>query len=469
MFATIKLARWDRESIDVRVWRSEIRHGYPVLAVLPEEVLIHSLDSKHKNNKISDKIENELVEKLKSFGISINPLLDMPLYKEHTYLEPFPYDAIVNSIENPNIIIITMESLSASFVNSYGSVFDGLTPNIDSFSEIATRVYPFYNSSFPTINSLVSLLCSYAPPFSHADWDTLSNLEVFNVLCLAESLKNSGYKSYIITHGDPYFANQKPFFEYNGTDEAVGFQEIRDTLNESPNGRLFGGYSDTQMMRYFIKELKNSAFEEPFTVTISTADLHPTFKLPEDYSPYKEANNNILDLVYTSDKALGLFLDYFKNSNYFNNTVLIVTADHPIVPAVEYQKLVEGKTEMHLYDEIPLFIYDPIHVLPREINITSSSVDLLPSILHLLGVNVPNPFEGRSIFELKARLSSQNILGSHSYNLFYRYNDENHFFNSGNYECDNQTNSSHLFDQCDYISWWKYKRWLTITDRLWNH
>ena len=43
------------------------------------------------------------------------------------------------------------------------------------FTEIATRVYPFYNSSFPTINSLVSLPCSYASPFSHADWNTLPN------------------------------------------------------------------------------------------------------------------------------------------------------------------------------------------------------------------------------------------------------------------------------------------------------
>ncbi len=48
---------------------------------------------------------------------------------------------------------------------------------------------------------------------------------------------------------------------------------------------------------------------------------------------------------------------------------------------------------------MPLIIHDPMHDLPPEIDTLSGSLDLAPTLLHLLGVNVGmHSMTGKSIF-----------------------------------------------------------------------
>jgi phosphoglycerol transferase MdoB-like AlkP superfamily enzyme len=462
----IKTLRLDRESMAMRAMRSEIYSKYPPVAFLPEQELINSYSASGnapavKSISIMPESTREL---LKGFGFymdsaNINALLG----REKVFFEKLPYAITDNRAEIRNVIIIYLESFSSYFINYYGNSLKGLTPNIDAFAAEATVVAPHFNSSTPTISGLVGIMCSHTPVFGHEYWMNVKNKFSSDLLCAPEVFKQYGYTSYIVKHGDPYFAGMKPFMEANGVDHVYGMMKIEQDTGLKPKGEVFGGYSDKQTMSYIRQLLNEDKLDEPFMLLTSTADLHPPFHLPKDVELFESGDNAILNLVHTSDKAFGIFWDYFKTSKYKDNTILVVTADHPILPGTMYKSLRGG--DASYYDEIPLMIYDPFHKLPEKINIESSSVDILPSILHLLDINTINPFEGHTVFGEMGRKAYPNLLGSHSYLMHYRTNGKSNSFIRLQKDC---VDEADIFDKCDYSNWWRHKKWLVENDLIWN-
>ncbi|MEW6002630.1 MAG: LTA synthase family protein [Nitrospirota bacterium] len=478
-YASVYLIKIDRGSLSLNLWMSEFTFCYPNATQVPEKNLFSFLKNpselaKNQDDDLQEKLSSSTKEKLKFFGIRVNEKAKMPLSKEYVFTREFPFPRIKNR-SAPNIIIFVMESLSSRLLGYYGSPFKGISPDIDKFAKASLVISPFYNSTTPTINGLVSILCSHYPVYGHEDWiDQRGNMR-FDLLCLPEALKERGYYSYNITGGDPYFAKQLPILKANGMDEVLGALEIKKFLKEDPLGSVFEGkaYSDHQVTGFLIEGLRTNLFKEPFTLTISTTDLHPPFRLPGDSIRYPHEENPILHLVHNADAAFGKFWNYFKNSRYSGDTVIILTADHSLFPGIKYKRLI-GDQEIGFYDEIPLIIYDPIHKLPEKLTLTSSSVDIVPSLLHLLNLNRPNSFEGLSLFDSEGRIKYQNLLGSHPYLFFYRLNNKNKYFSREDLKCDEQHGNNipslekDLLTPCDYFYWWRYKRWLIKKDLLWK-
>ena len=65
------------------------------------------------------------------------------------------------------------------------------------------------------------------------------------------------------------------------------------------------------------------------------------------------------------------------------------------------------------YDRVMLCIHDPGHALPRRLRVVSSQIDLSPTLLHILGINPRNHFEGHSIFGGRQRYPA--LLCMHEY------------------------------------------------------
>jgi phosphoglycerol transferase MdoB-like AlkP superfamily enzyme len=265
---------------------------------------------------------------------------------------------------------------------------------------------------------------------------------------------------------DPYFTNKKLLFDYNGMDVTEGVEEIYEFLDEKPKGEW--GHSDQQLSKYVIRSLKQRRLREPFVLVIENVDIHPPFRMKKDTLKYGDGESVILNLAYTSDLAFGQMWDYFINSPYAENTIFLLTADHAMQPGTEYNQLF-GK-DIGFYDEVPFIIYDPTHQIPKRIQAVSSSVDIMPSLLHLLGINIMNPFEGMSVFDPEGRPAHQNVLGSHQRLFFYRDNNINNRFFRHQLQCSEsaRNTSADIMEPCDYLDWWKFKRWITVNNKIWN-
>jgi phosphoglycerol transferase MdoB-like AlkP superfamily enzyme len=91
--------------------------------------------------------------------------------------------------------------------------------------------------------------------------------------------------------------------------------------------------------------------------------------------------------VRYADYALGYFLREAAKQPWFDNTIFVVVADHGA--------RVYGKAEIPLETyEIPLMIYAPKHIAPRQIDTLMTQIDIAPTVLGLLGLPYAAPFFG---------------------------------------------------------------------------
>lgn len=91
-----------------------------------------------------------------------------------------------------------------------------------------------------------------------------------------------------------------------------------------------------------------------------------------------------------ADYAVGKFLRDASEKPWFDNTVFVIMADHCASSA--------GSTELPLENyHIPAMIHAPGHITPASIGQTVSQIDIIPTLLSLLGMKYEAPFFGSDV------------------------------------------------------------------------
>ena len=89
------------------------------------------------------------------------------------------------------------------------------------------------------------------------------------------------------------------------------------------------GVFDEDLYGAVVGMLQKGELPQPFLLTIATTDTHFPYATLRHHPA--AGGNSLLDSIYSADVAFGVFWDYFKNSPYFQNTLLVVVADHALV------------------------------------------------------------------------------------------------------------------------------------------
>ncbi|RJO66871.1 MAG: hypothetical protein C4523_10930 [Myxococcales bacterium] len=103
------------------------------------------------------------------------------------------------------------------------------------------------------------------------------------------------------------------------------------------------------------------------------------------------------ELRFTSQQ-IARFIDYFEDSPWYDNSILIVTADH----GEEFEEHGMKYHGSQVYDEsvrVPLLIHIP-GLEPRVVDQPVSLVDIAPTIYDLVGIEPASPLQGRSLASL---------------------------------------------------------------------
>ncbi|MCK8485413.1 alkaline phosphatase family protein [Aliiroseovarius sp. S2029] len=102
-----------------------------------------------------------------------------------------------------------------------------------------------------------------------------------------------------------------------------------------------------------------------------------------------------LGLATEVDHHIGRVVSFLKDSGQWDDTLLIVTADHGEMLGDHHAW---GKH--YVYDaayHTPLIIHAPGGLAGHEVNLPTESIDLTPTILDWVGQTVPNSMDGRSL------------------------------------------------------------------------
>ncbi len=394
------------------------------------------------------------------YGFFIHSNKTYPVIKNFVYASPFPFSA-GKKIQRPNIIIFFVESLSAGMVNLYNPTYKNLTPNINDFANQSMIVTDYYNHTYPTIPGLQGQMASFYPPFNWYDWDLTSDeIKLNKLLSIVNVLDNKGYRTVYLTHSTEFDTFLKPHILALGFDKTY-FEEdsIYDRYRPKKGFPEYCGADDQTVFKVTKDLIEQLSTKQPFFLAVSTIETHSGYKPKKNAKKYElNPKNSILTQIHNLDYSFGIFWKWFQKSRLKNNTIVVLTADHAHNPTIPYNETFGDYVSHTTFDRICLIIYDPFHKLPNKFKAKTTSIDLVPSLIHLMGFeNFPNPWLGLSFFG--DRQVFDKSLGLHNtFTLMKLENGEMTVFDeTENYEKKQLLNIIH-FTQGIYIQ-----------NRLWNN
>lgn len=286
----------------------------------------------------------------------------------------------------PNIILITIESMSADYLERYGNT-DHLTPNLDSLALQSLVFDRTFATGNRTVRGLEAVTLSLPPCPGQSIVKRPDNKGRQSVGAI---LADNGYQPLFFYGGNSYFDNMGSFFSNNG-------YTVIDAADYSPEQisyRNIWGVCDEDAYRKVIDTL-DSRFESDSTASpvfahIMTISNHRPFTYPDGRITISPESKTRQGGVMYTDYALGEFIRTAITRPWGHDAVYVIIADHCASSA--------GKTELPLEKyHIPAMIYAPAHLTPRAVDKTISQIDVMPTLLNLLGINYQSRLFGTDV------------------------------------------------------------------------
>ena len=312
---------------------------------------------------------------------------------EATYLTDGPQDLSreirhAGPEKHLNVVLISVESLSADFLQHFGGSHGNITPNLDALAEQSMFFDNLYANGTRTVRGLEALSLSI-PPTPGDSVIKMHNNE--NLFSLADIFNDRGYQSDFVYGGYGYFDNMNYFFSHNGY-RTVDRNDIGkgDTIHHEN----VWGVADEDLYTLALKQMDQiHASGKPFFLHIMTTSNHRPFTFPA--GRVKERNGTREGAVAYTDWSIADFIQRARSKAYFDDTVFVITADHCASSA--------GRSSVPINRyHIPLWIYAPKHIQPQRVKQLTAQVDIAPTLLGLLNFSYRSRFFGADIFRLPA-------------------------------------------------------------------
>jgi len=225
----------------------------------------------------------------------------------------------VLNTNRPNIMVIVLESFSGYLIGPLGG--DSLvTPNINRYAREGILFSNFYASGTRTDKAMPAILDGY--PAQPAQSIIKEPKKTQNLPSMVKLLIENGYHSAFWYGGEINFAN------FNSFVVGSGFRSIVTKSNFNPadfNSKW--GVHDHILFRTLEDSMKS--VKEPFLKVVLTLSSHEPFDVPmKTVFEGSEMMTKYKNSVYYSDMSLGSFLDWAKKTEWWNNTLIVLVADH---------------------------------------------------------------------------------------------------------------------------------------------
>jgi hypothetical protein len=308
---------------------------------------------------------------------------------------PFPSAVLHDGLEHfrgkaagRNVVMIALESTAARYLGLYGAPQDPM-PNLTRLAShgiVFNRAYTVYPES---IKGLIPVLCSRYPAFQ-TPADAYSRLDC---PALPQLLAGAGYRTALFHSGR---------FMYLGMDAVIrnrGYEVLADAGAIGGNINSSFGVDEPATVDRILSWIDSLPKGHPFFVTYLPVAGHHPYATPEP-GPFsnKDEFGNYLNALHYGDQSLGSLLRGLRDRGLERNTLFILFGDHG-----EAFRQHDGNSghSMFVYDEnvqVPYIIAAPgLVASPLRAGITASTIDTAPTALDLLGLAIPQEYQGVSL------------------------------------------------------------------------
>lgn len=311
---------------------------------------------------------------------------------------PYHYpDSTYNScIGKKNVVVFVLEGFSrehSQYLMPHLNKNGGYTPFLDS---LMREGYVFRNAfangmkSIEALPSVMTSIPSYKAPFPLLP-QSVSKLEGLPFM-----LKENGYSSYFFCGANGNQMGFEAYCKLNGIEDFYNRAHF-EMENADPAMANCWGIWDMPWLEYMARQLDTVA--TPFFSTVFTLTSHHPYDLPEEYSYLLGKGTTPMHhgVLYT-DLSLRKFFETASQMDWYENTLFVFTADH-VSPQMAHEetRTMKGNTE------IMCFMFTPDGSLKGNSDEVVQQLDIMPTVLGLVGNKQPYFAFGRDIFNEKNR------------------------------------------------------------------
>jgi phosphoglycerol transferase MdoB-like AlkP superfamily enzyme len=291
-----------------------------------------------------------------------------------------------------NVVWVILESTAAEYLGAYGGVPDP-TPHLTNLADNAVVFDTAYAAYPESIKGLFSMLCSTAP----AAETTAADYVVDRVPCpsIATLLAGAGYRTAFFHSG------RFRYLGMQGILDGRGFHELHDA--ESVGGKYASsfGTDDASTVARLLTFVDGLPKEQKFFAIYSPISGHHPYKSPgvgPRPFPEKTERDRYLNDLFAGDAAFGDLIDGLRRRGRFESTLFVVVGDHG---EAFHQHEGNFAHTLFLYEEnvrVPMILAMPGITVGRvRAPQIASLLDLGPTTLALLGLELPKATQGRSL------------------------------------------------------------------------
>lgn len=313
--------------------------------------------------------------------------LDWPWLKTYQFTNPdYPtahWQQAVMKREKPlNLVIVLQESLGATFVKSLGGL--AVTPELEQLKQQGIWFENLYATGTRSVRGIEAVVAGF-PPTPAQSTVKLSNSQQ-HFTTLASILKSAGYHTQFVYGGEAHFDNMRSFFTGNGVDQIVD-------QNQMQNPVFIGSWGASDEDVFTAAHHQLTALhqqDKPFFSLIFTSSNHEPFEFPDGRIQFnEEPKASVNNAVKYADWAMGQFFEKAKQSDYWQDTLFLIVADHDnrvygdnLIPVEKFH--------------IPGLILGA-DTKPELLKTLASQIDLAPTLLSMMGVSSCHTMTGRDL------------------------------------------------------------------------
>ncbi len=279
-----------------------------------------------------------------------------------------------------NVVLISIDTCRADHLSCYGHSLP-TTPNIDAIAHEGVMFTRAQSTNPITLPAHCSLLTGTDPTCHGVHLNQNHGLADSHTT-LAEILHDHGYQT-------GAFIGAFPLHSRFGLDQ--GFDTYDEQFGGQAGEFFFNERVAQQVVNGSISWLEQQR-DKPFFLFIHTFDPHAPYAPPEPFASRFREDQYAGEIAYT-DFCIGQVIAKLKQLDLFDSTLIIITADHG-------ESRGEHDEATHLFFiyqstvRVPLIIKAPGCAAGRKVDDAVGLIDIVPTVLHLLGLSVPPQVQG---------------------------------------------------------------------------
>lgn len=340
----------------------------------------------HDNRKLLKQYQYSKVEDALNDYYQTNSTRPLKYSKEALYTTT-PQNAFAAQ-HAPDVVFALMESMSNYYIDFHDSTKFNLLGSLQAHFKNDLLFRNFISDENGTIPSLEDLMIQIP---IHPIAQTEHKLFTFPS-SVALVYKNAGYETIFVTGGKLGWRNLDEFIPRQGFDKVASQETIMKEVKGAHTCEW--GVYDEYLFTYIEQLLQKKGGKPKFIFLLSTTN-HTPFEKPKHFKPrpivmndtmkkltsnHPQAMDNFSNYQYSAN-CLGNFMNFVKNGDAKDKTIVAATGDHNNWMLFQYDDMV-----IHQKYGVPFYLYAPKDYLAGktiDLQRFGSHKDIFPTLFHL--------------------------------------------------------------------------------------